>query len=141
MTTTKEASSLNLSQIGARGTGHAIGHHGELIQGVFEDEQGRLHRGLVTIPLDGLRSTAQLILNESANLSVVPREKTKALRGAHLTLEQLGRAKAGGLLRIESNIPVGHGYGSRRRTSLRRSGRPLRRWEQSFHQLPSAVWR
>lgn len=112
MTTTEEASRLHSAQIGARGEGHAIGHHGELIQGVFEDEQGRLHRGLVTIPLDGLRSTAQLILNESAILSVVPREKTKALRAAHLTLEQLGRAKAGGLLRIESNIPVGHGYGS-----------------------------
>lgn len=112
MTTTEEASRLHSSQIGARGEGHAIGHHGELIQGVFEDEQGRLHRGLVTIPLDGLRSTAQLILNENSNLSVVPREKTKALRAAHLTLEQLGRAKAGGLLRIESNIPVGHGYGS-----------------------------
>ncbi|MDH4992407.1 hypothetical protein QEZ48_16460 [Aquamicrobium lusatiense] len=90
MTTTEEASKLHSAQIAARGEGHAIGHHGELIQGVFEDEHARLHRGLLTIPLDGLRSTAQLILNESANLRVAPREKTKALRAAHLTLEQLG---------------------------------------------------
>lgn len=112
MTTTEEASKLHSAQIGARGEAHAIGHHGELIQGVFEDEHARLHRGLVTIPLDGLRSTAQFILNESAILSVAPLEKTKALRAARLTLEQLGQSGAGGMLRIESNIPVGHGYGS-----------------------------
>lgn len=112
MTTVEEAPGPNLSLYTGRGEGHAIGHHGELIQGVFEDEQGLLHRGLVTIPLDGLRSTAELILDESENLCVEPREKTKALRAAHLTLEQLGRPKAGGLLRVESDIPIGHGYGS-----------------------------
>ncbi|WP_133675188.1 kinase [Aquamicrobium defluvii] len=112
MTTVEEASGPNPSLYTGRGEGHAIGHHGELIQGVFEDEQGLLHRGLVTIPLDGLRSTAELILDDRENLRVEPREKTKALRAARLTLEQLGRPKAGGLLRIESHIPIGHGYGS-----------------------------
>ncbi|RWE76169.1 MAG: kinase, partial [Mesorhizobium sp.] len=40
------------------GTGTAIAHHGELIQGVFKDDGGRLHRGLVTLPIAGLRSEA-----------------------------------------------------------------------------------
>ena len=112
MTTTEEASIPNSSLVGARGEGHAIGHHGELIQGAFEDEQGRLHRGLVTIPLDNLRSTALFIVDESENLCVEPREKTKALRAARLTLEQLGQPRAGGRLRVNSDIPIGHGYGS-----------------------------
>lgn len=112
MTTIEEATQPNSVLIGDRGEGHAIGHHGELIQGVFEDEQGRLHRGLVTIPLDSLRSTAQLILDGSDILSVEPREKTKALRAARLTLEQLGQPRAGGQLFVNSNIPIGHGYGS-----------------------------
>ncbi|MGS1097245.1 GHMP family kinase ATP-binding protein (plasmid) [Aquamicrobium terrae] len=112
MTTVEEVSRPNLSLVGARGEGHAIGHHGELIQGVFEDELGRLHRGLVTIPLDGLRSTAQFIVDEGKNLSVEPREKTKALRATRLTLRKLGQPRAGGRLRVKSDIPIGHGYGS-----------------------------
>lgn len=31
--------------------GYAFGHHGELLQGVFEDDRGRLHRGLVPFQL------------------------------------------------------------------------------------------
>lgn len=111
MTPLNEAYRLNPVSIRGRGEGHAIGHHGELIQGVFEDEQGYLHRGLVTIPLDNLRSTAQLILDESETLRVEPPTKTKALRAAHLSLEQLGNP-TGGRLYVESDIPIGHGYGS-----------------------------
>lgn len=94
------------------GEGYAIGHHGELVQGVFEDDQGFLHRGLVTLPIYSLRSTARLILDESEELTVDPCDKTKALRSAHLTLARLGCSSSGGHLRLESNIPVGHGYGS-----------------------------
>ena len=31
-------------------TAEAIAHHGELLQGVFEGSDGRLHRGLLTLP-------------------------------------------------------------------------------------------
>lgn len=90
----------------------AIGHHGELVQGVFEDDLGRLHRGLVTLPLDGLRSTARIRLAPDSELKVRPQSKMKALRAAQLTLAELGVLRAGGMLEIFSKIPVGHGYGS-----------------------------
>ena len=32
------------------GFGQVNGHHGEILQGVFPDDAGRLHRGLVTLP-------------------------------------------------------------------------------------------
>lgn len=90
----------------------AIGHHGELVQGVFEDDRGRLHRGLITLPLDGLRSTARIQFSPDSELTVHPPSKEKALRAAQLTLAHLGIGGAGGKLEISSEIPVGHGYGS-----------------------------
>lgn len=90
----------------------AIGHHGELVQGVFEDECGGLHRGLITVPLDGLNSFARILLDKTGSLNVHPAEKTKALRAVQLTLKHLGLPKAGAELRLESNIPIGHGFGS-----------------------------
>ncbi len=35
------------------GVGYSIAHHGELLQGVFDDGAGRLRRALVTMPLPG----------------------------------------------------------------------------------------
>lgn len=92
--------------------GCAFGHHGELVQGVFEDDRGRLHRGLVTLPIDSLRSTAWIVLDESGKLGVEPSSREKALRAAQLALAHLGYPSLGGRLKIESDIPVGHGYGS-----------------------------
>lgn len=40
------------------GVGHAIAHHGELLQGVFEGHDGRLHRGLLTLPYPLRTATA-----------------------------------------------------------------------------------
>ncbi|MBB6468582.1 uncharacterized protein involved in propanediol utilization [Aminobacter lissarensis] len=93
-------------------TGQAFGHHGELLQGVFEDDRGRLHRGLVTLPIDSLRSTAWIVLDESGKLGVEPPSREKALLAAQLALAHLGYPSLGGRLKIESDIPVGHGYGS-----------------------------
>ncbi|WAX94910.1 kinase [Aminobacter sp. NyZ550] len=98
--------------LGTLADGHAIAHHGELLQGVFEDDHGRLHRGLVTLPIDSLRSTAWIVLDESGNLGVEPPSREKALRAAQLALAHLGYPFLGGRLKIESDIPVGHGYGS-----------------------------
>ena len=47
------------------GTAVAIAHHGELIQGVFKDDGGRLHRGLVTLPIAGLRSEARFARSDA----------------------------------------------------------------------------
>ncbi|WP_018431283.1 hypothetical protein [Hoeflea sp. 108] len=94
------------------GKGRACAHHGELIQGVFQDETGRLHRGLVTLPLRNMGSHAIFQRADRQGVSVVPPEKTKAAKAALLTLRHLDRQNQGGLLTVEGTIPVGHGYGS-----------------------------
>ncbi|MEI5682207.1 kinase [Mesorhizobium sp. CCNWLW179-1] len=98
----------------AFGTGkaHAIAHHGELLQGVFEDDAGRLHRGLMTLPLDRIRSVATFKITETARIKALPPDRTKAETAARLTLEHIDRSHTGGDLVIKSAIPVGHGYGS-----------------------------
>lgn len=93
------------------GVGTAIGHHGELLQGVFEGPVGRLHRGLVTLPLASLRAKATFTCTATSVLTVRPCDKVKAGLAAQKTLDHLGVAE-GGVLHIESDIPVGHGYGS-----------------------------
>lgn len=110
MATTSKTRILRSARLS--GFAHAIGHHGELVQGVFEDDQCRLHRGLVTLPLDSLRSTVRLTIDGSERLEVDPTDRTKARSSVLLTLAHLGLPAVGGHLSIKSNIPVGHGYGS-----------------------------
>ncbi|SMF28012.1 threonine kinase [Tistlia consotensis] len=104
-----EASHQRLLEVGV---GTAIAHHGELLQGVFEDEQGSLHRGLVTLPLPRLRARATFWPRSGGAVAVRPAGRSKAQRAAELTLAHLGYAGSGGDLTIESDIPLGHGYGS-----------------------------
>jgi uncharacterized protein involved in propanediol utilization len=94
------------------GTGRAGAHHGELIQGVFQDESGRLHRGLVTLPLRHMSSVAAFRFEGRQGIKVVPQEKTKAATAVRYTLRHLNCHHLGGRLTVESTIPVGHGYGS-----------------------------
>lgn len=93
------------------GVGAATGHHGELLQGVFEDGNGQLHRGLVTLPLAKLVSKATFTCTTTRGLTVRPGDKAKAGLAARKTLNHLGVAEEG-FLDLESNIPIGHGYGS-----------------------------
>lgn len=94
------------------GIGRAMGHHGELLQGVFEGENGRLHRGLVTLPLDRKQSLATFWPRDHGEIRARPPDRKKAARAAALTLAHLGFSRMAGDLTIESDIPVGHGYGS-----------------------------
>jgi len=94
------------------GIGRATAHHGELLQGVFDGHEGRLHRGLITLPLAAQQSTVTFWPGEEGGLRTRPTNRRKAARAAVLTLEYLGFPDAGGDLTIESDIPVGHGYGS-----------------------------
>lgn len=94
------------------GVGRAIAHHGELLQGVFEGEDGRLHRGLVTLPLASQQALATFWPRDEGGIRVRPASKLKAARATALTLEHLGFKGKNGDLTIESVIPVGHGYGS-----------------------------
>ena len=84
---------------GYSGSAEAIGHAGEILQGVLDGEVF-----LVTLPAPILRSLATA--RRSCEWSIDPPTKLKSLRAAQL-------AAAGPfMLRIDSNIPAGRGYGS-----------------------------
>ena len=104
-------SARNAEPASRQGAGTAIAHHGELLQGVFEDDNGRLHRGLVTLPLPAMTSQATFIGAHSVDVTVRPDGKAKASAAARLTLDHLAVAE-GGVIKISSDIPIGHGYGS-----------------------------
>lgn len=94
------------------GHGEAIGHHGELIQGVFEDPEGNLHRGLLSLPCRQLNSRADFRPRDEAGVTVTPVHCKKSRRAAELVLEGFGMGGIGGHLTIASNIPIGRGMGS-----------------------------
>ena len=93
------------------GEGWAIAHHGELLQGVFESRDGRLHRGLVTLPMPALQTHAVAHLDGASNIYVDPPDRHKAAHAASIVLGHLGYHE-GGRLTLDSRIAVGHGYGS-----------------------------
>lgn len=93
------------------GDGFAFGHHGEILQGVFQTS-GSLRRGLVTLPCRAFRSTATFVPRAGAGLVIDPSWKIKALCAARLTLDFLGRHSCGGSLVIRGNAPPGWGLGS-----------------------------
>ncbi|MET9606700.1 GHMP kinase [Streptomyces sp. NPDC006512] len=101
------------------GTGHAPCHHGELLQGVFLDGDGRRCAGLVTLPMAGPGSSAEFLRRpgtEPGALTVRPAGRTKAARAAALAVahcaERTGQPPCGGELRLTGDVPVGLGMGS-----------------------------
>lgn len=94
------------------GTGSAIGHHGEIIQGVFERDRRSLVRGLVSLPCSALTSTATFRASEGNEIAVSPAWKTKARDAVKAFLVRRELSTTGGSLHIESNISVGFGLGS-----------------------------
>lgn len=97
---------------GTEGNGESTGHHGELLQGAFEDENGHLHRGLVSLPCRHLKSKARFRASGAEKICTTPRYCQKAERAAELALKTFAGIRTGGHLAIESNIPVGRGMGS-----------------------------
>ncbi|WP_158001970.1 hypothetical protein [Pseudorhizobium pelagicum] len=93
------------------GTHHATAHFGELLQGVFFDRTGRLHRGLITLPCPAFSTTADFV-PDGRKISVYPPSKIKAAAAARKTLDYLGLHEQGGKLTISSTIPIGVGMGS-----------------------------
>jgi uncharacterized protein involved in propanediol utilization len=95
-----------------RGTGFANGHHGELLQGVFRHQDG-LHRGLVTLPCAEFVTRAEIELAAGAGAVVVdPPWKTKAGQAVRHALDAVGLPEDGAVLRIESDVRAGCGFGS-----------------------------
>jgi uncharacterized protein involved in propanediol utilization len=96
------------------GVGFAAAHHGELLQGTFEEDAGDRRRALVTLPLPGWGSRAVFYPGHQDGIACRP-ELTKSRRAAILTLRELRRHTApapGGRIEITSNVPHGVGMGS-----------------------------
>ncbi|MEV4945543.1 GHMP kinase [Streptomyces sp. NPDC053755] len=101
------------------GTGYAPCHHGEILQGVFLDAEGRRCAGLVTLPLAGPGSHAEFVRRPGTapgTLTAVPPDRTKAARAAALAVahcaREAGLPASGGELTLTGDIPVGLGMGS-----------------------------
>src|SRR5579859_5520602 len=97
------------------GIGYATAHHGELLQGVFEDGAGRLRRALVTMPLPGRGSRVVFYPSQSHWGVVGPPGMTKSRRAAIYALREFSGHPSpakGGRVEITSNVPRGIGMGS-----------------------------
>ena len=89
------------------GIGSAIAHHGELMQGVFEDDAGQLRRALVTMPLPGRGSQAVFYPSQSHWGVVGPSGLTKARRAAIYTLREFAAHPSpakGGRVELTANF-------------------------------------
>ena len=94
------------------GRGSCIGHHGEIFQGVYVNDSGRLQRGLVSLMSPVFRAEATFYPDTNRDVVVSPGWKAKAAHAARLTLEYCMAASSGGRLTIKNNIPAGWGLGS-----------------------------
>jgi uncharacterized protein involved in propanediol utilization len=97
----------------AVGIGYASAHHGELLQGSFE-ENGHWRCALVTLPLPDWGSRAVFHPGHHDDVTGPP-ELAKSRRAAILALRELRHRAApvpGGRLEITSNVPHGVGMGS-----------------------------
>lgn len=95
-----------------RAVGAGVGHHGEILQGAFRDEDCRIHRGLVTLPCPIFNSIAWVVPKSEPSVDIDPAEKSKVQRAVALMLAQFGEAASGLWVRVRSNIPIGYGLGS-----------------------------
>lgn len=95
----------------AVGSYRVNGHHGEILQGVFE-YGGRLRRGLVTLPCSRHHSRATFMCGGEKGISVRPAWRTKAQHAVELTLERLGWPVPGGVLDLTNDTPLCRGFGS-----------------------------
>ncbi|HET6213787.1 MAG TPA: hypothetical protein VFE14_13065 [Micromonosporaceae bacterium] len=97
------------------GVGHAPAHHGELLQGMFTDDAGRLQRALVTLPYPQRGSRAVFRPSQSHWGIVGTPELTKVRRAAIIALRELSAHPSpakGGQIEIISNVQRGIGMGS-----------------------------
>lgn len=96
-----------------RGVGEAIGHHGEILQGMFEDDRAERVRALVTLPNGNMVSRATFELGgRGTAIEVEPAWKVKSAAAAKLAIRELTGLDFGGRLRVSNSIPPGIGAGS-----------------------------
>jgi uncharacterized protein involved in propanediol utilization len=89
------------------GRGQAFGTFGELLQGAGKDDQDFL----VTLPINHFSTACFLSTPHQPRLIVSPSQKCKAELLATLILEHY-HLPPGGILELESNLPVGKGLAS-----------------------------
>jgi uncharacterized protein involved in propanediol utilization len=94
------------------GTASALVHHGEILQGMFRDDHGRLRRGLLSMPCDLFSTRAVFTSTPGSSVVVEPCSRTKAARAARETLAILGRPSVGGRLELLGDVPLSRGFGS-----------------------------
>jgi uncharacterized protein involved in propanediol utilization len=94
------------------GYGECPAHHGEILQGVFYDHEGRLLRALVTMPTRIHVTRAAFIPSSRPAIAVHAEEKSKAKAAARLALSVLSDTVCGGDLFLSSHCPIGWGLGS-----------------------------
>ncbi|HET9317302.1 MAG TPA: hypothetical protein VFQ51_17050 [Vicinamibacteria bacterium] len=95
-----------------QGSGNAVAHHGEILQGVFEVPRGCLCRALVTLRSEVFWSEATFSPDSSGVVVSEDGWRVKAARAVELAVALSGVTGCGGRLRIRSNIPPGWGLGS-----------------------------
>jgi uncharacterized protein involved in propanediol utilization len=97
------------------GVGYAPAHHGELLQGVFDGGEGRLRRGLVTLPLPQRGTRATFYPSQDHWGVVGTPELIKVRRAAVLALREFSTHPSpakGGQIEITTDVPRGIGMGS-----------------------------
>jgi uncharacterized protein involved in propanediol utilization len=106
---------VNVESRFPQGVGFASAHHGEILQGVFYDDEGKLRRGLVTLRFAERGSRATFYPYAMWTEIVSSPEMLKARRAASLAMEELATDHSpavGGYMEISSDVPRGMGMGS-----------------------------
>ncbi len=93
------------------GRGKSIGHFGEILQGVYEDGDGHLHRMLYSLSCSKFHSTATFTQDNTGKVKILPTDKIKTCKAVEILRKHL-KKPISGQLTIEDNIPIGGGCGS-----------------------------
>jgi uncharacterized protein involved in propanediol utilization len=94
------------------GSGAAIAHHGEILQGVYTPSDGCAYRALVTLPYPQRQAQATFRPTPGQGITVEPAWKTKAGEAARLALHCCGQSAWGGHVTITNSTPPRWGFGS-----------------------------
>jgi uncharacterized protein involved in propanediol utilization len=99
----------------AHGTGSAVAHHGEILQGAFRDNQDQLRRALVTLRCSEWKSHATFYpSSQMTDITTMP-GRWKARNAAVYSMAEFSTDRSpvtGGHVEISSNVPLGVGMGS-----------------------------
>ncbi|BBP02516.1 GHMP family kinase ATP-binding protein [Sulfuriferula nivalis] len=117
------------------GTGSAIGHHGEVLQGAIEREGENIRRFLVTLPWPSIKSHSKFIPVYNGELVIEQEWKSKSKRAAALTMLYLGIEGYGGFLEVVSDASAEMGLGS----STSDVVATIRAVAAAFHQSLTAI--